>query len=100
MRLAIYVPCHQAERWGEGMTFEQFQKAVIAATGGITVMHGTHLNDRSQQAVLVVEALMRMPAADEWRNAWALFREYAQQLIAQGEPSVLIVHDNEPTVIT
>ena len=109
MRLAIYVPKTQADRWSaEGMSFGALQRAIVNLTGGITVMQasghwtGGNRADYVQESVLVVEALM--PAADlssdRYARLWALLRQYANQLLDQGEEAVLIVQDNEPTLIT
>lgn len=109
MRLAIYVPKAQADRWSdEGMSFGAFQRAIVNLAGCITVTQasghwtGGNRADYVQEAVLVVEALM--PASDlpsvRCARLWALLRQYANQLLDQGEESVLIVEDNEPTLIT
>jgi hypothetical protein len=106
MRFAIYVPKWQAERWendplqGE-QAFRTFLSNLAEVAGGYTMFQAIGgYKSTPTEAVWVVEALIRLPGPDKYRETWALFRAYAQQLLDQGEESVLIVSDNEPTLIT
>lgn len=109
MRLAIHVPKAQADRWSpvEGsISFSELQRRIVNLTGGITVMQasGHWTGGRTgyvQEPVLVVEALAPSDFIDSPRYAslWALLRCYAAQLLEAGEEAVLIVQDNEPTLI-
>lgn len=109
MRLQIYVPVNAAQMWDPApgfITWERFLQRVTEAAGGVTVLTGTgHWNGKHGHAiepVYVVEALVQtnFTATTTYANTWALLREYARQLLAQGEESVLIVQDNEPTLIS
>lgn len=103
MRLSIYVPKRQAELWtpdSTDLTFDNFQQEVIALTGGLTLSSTQSKWPQHGESVFVVETLLHIPDATMYHMAWKLFRSYASQLIAQGEESVLIVQDNEPTFIT
>jgi hypothetical protein len=112
MRLQIYVPKAQAERWSpdEGsISFGELQKRIVNIAGGITVTTATGMwkgakDGYVKEPVYVVEALIERPAQGMWNGAdsalWNLLRTYAVQLLAQGEESVLIVQDNEPTLIS
>lgn len=107
MRLQIYVPKAQAERWSpeEGsISFGELQKRLVNIAGAITVTQasghwaGPHYS-YVQEPVLIVEALAVTGRGSE-PHLWSLLRTYAAQLLRQGEESVLIVADNEPTLIT
>lgn len=105
MRLQIYVPAWQADRWNEdtSMTHSEFLSRLSDLAGGYTVTQGMGgYKNLPPEPVLIVEALLR---DNEMRglvysSLWTLLRLYATELIAQGEKSVLIVQDNEPTFIT
>lgn len=108
MRLQIYVPKAQAERWSpeEGsISFGELQKRLVNIAGGITVTQATGhwagpRDGYVQEPVLIVEALFNPVARWGTRvNLWNLLRCYAAQLLRQGEESVLIVQDNEPALI-
>lgn len=112
MRLQIYVPKGQAHMWSPEpgfITWQEFLRRVSAIAGGVTVTSATgHWNGKGglvQEPVYVVDALIQRPgeytksAFISIKETWSLFREYAAQLIANGEESVLIVRDNEPTLI-
>ena len=111
MRLQIYVPKAQAERWSpdEGsISFGELQKRLVNIAGGITVTQATGhwagaRDGYVQEAVLIVEVLAehgQFSSPFVQGRLWNLLRCYAAQLLRQGEESVLIVQDNEPTLIT
>lgn len=110
MRIAIYVPRARADRWepDEGsISFSELQKRLVNIVGGITLTHAigfwTGNGGYVQEPVFIVEALLHRPPLgreDGYEAVWNLLRTYAAQLIRQGEESVLIVQDNEPTLIT
>lgn len=107
LRLAIHVPMRQAGRWDPApgfITWETFLRRVTDAAGNVSVLSaGGHSKGRDgygAEPVYIVEALVPYPnPACRYSRTWALFREYARQLLVQGEESVLIVDDNEPSLI-
>jgi hypothetical protein len=104
MRLQIYVPKRATEAWQPEptLTFQHFLSRLAYAAGGITVTQGTShwyagKSGMQAESMLIVEVLPSQP--EDHEDARRLLREYAEQLIADGEESVLIVEDNEPTYI-
>lgn len=106
MRLQIYVPKAQAERWADDeVSFGQLQSRLVSIAGGVTVMQASgRWRGRAgfvDEAVLIVEVLVANTGDDGriYTRVWNTLRLYANQLIRNGEESVLIVQDNEPTLI-
>lgn len=97
----------QASTWDPApgqRTFREFQTAVARAAGGVYVTQATGrwrgAEGFGEEPVFIVEALLSdNQRSTAYTETWLTFREYARQLVAQGEPSVLIVQDNEPTLI-
>jgi hypothetical protein len=110
VRLQIYVPAAQADKWepDEGsISFGELQKRLVNIAGSITVLAATGPwgHNYVQRPVFIVEVLTSSFEPHDGLRAqyaalWSLLRTYAAQLLRQGEESVLIVQDNEPTLIT
>lgn len=106
MRLQIYVPQAQALAWdpdATAMTWTAFQRRVadIAFGVSVTALTGVWKGKLGFQhiPVFLVDALIPQEQGARESYVWELFRTYAAQLIRQGEESVLVVQDNEPTLI-
>jgi hypothetical protein len=113
MRLAIYVPQARALAWDphpETLTWDRFQHELVELAGGITVTSATgRWKGRMgmvQEPVFVAEVFVQRdpnrpgsPTTGRIGELWSLIYRYARQLLAEGEESVLILQDNEPTLI-
>lgn len=106
MKLAIHVPKMAADMWDPDpakLAWPVFLRRLTAITGNVLVQtaagHWAGRHGYAAEPVYVAETVLSGAPFPTYINAWALLREYAHQLIAQGEESILIVQDNEPTII-
>jgi hypothetical protein len=106
VRLQIYVPKRAADRWDPdpgNLSWQAFLRRLTDITGSATVLTGAgYWKGRegfAHEAVYIVETVIHGEPFPAYIQTWALLRQYAHQLLADGEESILIVQDNEPTLI-